>query len=95
MGGVATGSMRLVDDTIDDWTTRKTSLRCDEIQDRLRDLGFKLRPRTAGHVTITHPLLEDFHGASFDCGHGRNNVIKLGYVVKIIRLLRTYQDDLP
>ena len=87
--------MALVDDIIEDWQERKASLHCSDVVRGLESLRFVVKAvGNAGHRTFTHPGLEGFHGAAFDCGHGRNPEIKSNYIVNILRVLRARRDEL-
>ena len=87
--------MARVDDIIDEWKARKASLHCGEVVAGLESLKFVVKAvGGAGHKTFSHPLLKDFTGASFDCGHGKNPEIKSNYIVNILRVLRARRDEL-
>lgn len=87
--------MARVDELIEDWKGRKASLRCGEIIAGLESLRFVVKSvGGAGHKTFSHPLLADFYGSSFDCGHGKNPEIKSNYIVKILGVLRARRDEL-
>ncbi len=84
-----------VDDLIDDWRARKSSLRCSEVVGGLEALGFVVKAgKSPGHKTFSHPLLVDFRGGAFNCGHGKNPEILSAYVVNIIRILNERRDEL-
>lgn len=87
--------MALVDDLIELWKGRKASLRCGEVATGLTSLGFVVKEgKSPGHKTYSHPLLPDFRGSSWNCGHGKNPEILSAYVVKIVGVLRQYRDEL-
>lgn len=87
--------MPQVDSVIDDWKKRKASLRCADVISGLESLKFVVKAvGNAGHMTFSHPQLNNFYGASFDCGHGKNPEIKSNYIVNILRVLRTLRDEL-
>jgi predicted RNA binding protein YcfA (HicA-like mRNA interferase family) len=71
------------------------SMRCKDVVEVLRNLGFKVRDGSkGGHKVITHPGLAGFITDGFDCGHGNNPEVKRPYLTKIIKLLERYEDDL-
>jgi hypothetical protein len=95
IGGVIKVAMSMVDALIADWKRRKASLRCQEVADGLGSLGFVVKEGKApGHKTFSHPDLADFHGGSWNCGHGKNPEILRAYIVNIIRILEQYRDEL-
>ena len=87
--------MATVDDIIDDWGARKSSLRCGDVVAGLTTLGFVLKEgKSPGHKTFSHPKLRYFRGAAFNCGHGKNPEILSSYVVNLLRILKQLRDDL-
>ena len=62
-------------------------LRCRTVRSALEELQFTVRDATAGHRVVTHAGLQEFYGTSFNCGHGRNQLVKPIYVRNLIRLL--------
>lgn len=71
------------------------SLRCEKLVRLLKGLGFAVRKGSRGnHWVYSHRELENFHGSNFDCGHGRNRVIKPVYVRKVIKTLTKYREEL-
>ncbi|AEG01195.1 type II toxin-antitoxin system HicA family toxin [Methylomonas methanica] len=73
----------------------KTNLCCEEVKSLLQDLGFEVRDgKQGGHKIFVHPGLPSFMSGSFNCGHGKNPEIKPGYIGKIIKVLRQYNDEL-
>lgn len=74
---------------------RTKNMRCSEVRSALESLGFVVDPKgTAGHRAYKHPLISDFHGGSYDCGHGNNGEIKPVYVRNILRVLESYKDEI-
>jgi hypothetical protein len=65
---------------------------CSELESLLRALRFVIRDGRRGeHKIFTHPELADFRCGSFD---GRANPIKFPYIVKVIRIIGLYRDEL-
>ena len=74
---------------------KKKTLRCSELKDVLESFGFQVRDcKKGGHKQVTHKRLAEFHGSSFNCGHGSDDQVKPGYVGKMINLLNTYHEEL-
>jgi hypothetical protein len=73
----------------------KTSIRCDEIGNLLKLLGFQVRDgRTGGHKVFLHPGIPTFYSGSYNCGHGKNPSIKQAYIKNIIKILDAYRSEL-
>ncbi len=73
----------------------KAGIRCNELVSLLEELSFSVRsPKSPGHKIITHDGLAQLTSASFDCGHGKNPMVKQAYIVKILRILRAHEEDL-
>ena len=70
-------------------------IRCAELVRLLERLGFEVRRgRRGNHRIASHARLLNFRGLSFDCGHGRNAVIKRAYVQRVRRTLETFAEEL-
>lgn len=69
------------------------SLRCNTVVQQLKSLGFKVDGKT-GHKKFKHPSLPQFHGGSFNCGHGKNSEVKRVYIRRIIQILDDYEDEI-
>lgn len=73
----------------------KKTIRCHELEQLLKSLGFHVRDgNRGGHKVFTHPHLPSFYSSSFDCGHGRNPEIKPAYITRVLRVLAEHEDDL-
>jgi hypothetical protein len=73
----------------------EASVKCDELQKYLEDLGFKVRDgKKQGHKIVTHPGLENFYSTSYTCGHGRNPEIKPQYIKNIRKTLLQHKEEL-
>lgn len=71
---------------------QKSNLRCKDVADFLKLLGFEVRDgRRGGHKIYVHDALPDFMSGSYNCGHGKNPEIKAAYIIKIIRVLEEHQ----
>lgn len=80
---------------MNDWRHRTAGLRCEEVCTGLRHMGFEVRNgRRGGHKIVTHDRLKDFFGTDFNCGHGRNDVVKEAYIKKLLRVIGEWQDEL-
>ena len=76
-------------------SSEPTEIRCAELVRLLERLGFAVRRgRRGNHRIATHDGLVGFRGLSFDCGHGRNAVVKRAYVRRIRQTLETYAEQL-
>lgn len=84
-----------IDDLIKSWSKRKANISCNEVIGELTVLGFEIRDGSrGGHKVFTHDKLINFYSASFNCGHGKNPILKKAYITAIIRTLRKYQLEL-
>jgi len=84
-----------VDDVIDLFHQKRRSLPCSEATRELESLGFRVRSGSkGGHRVVSHPGLADFHGTSFNGGHGSDEELKAGYVGNLIRVLRQHKEAL-
>ena len=84
-----------IDDLIRSWSQRKASISCNEVTQVLTALGFEVRDGARGcHKIFTHDKLVNFYSASFNCGHGKNPIVKKSYITALIRTLRKYQIEL-
>lgn len=80
---------------VGDLTTRKASVRCNQMREILEGLGFTVREGSNGkHRIFTHQGLARFKSSSYDCGHGRDSFIKAPYVTKVVRVLDEYAIEL-
>ena len=71
------------------------SMRCSELQTVMESLGFEVRAgKKQGHKVVTHPMLKDFFGAAYTCGHGKNPEVKPNYVNQMRRLIEERRDQL-
>lgn len=78
-----------------DLSSRIKGLRCTELVGHLESLGFKVKKGSKGnHHTYSHPDLKSFHGSNFDCGHGKNPILKPAYVRRAIAVLEEYESEL-
>jgi hypothetical protein len=83
-----------VDQSLDELRRRKRSLRCSDLCGLLKQLGYEVHPGKAGHKTYDHPALPEWIGSNFDCGHGKDGVIKLPYVVRVISIVTEHSSVL-
>jgi len=73
----------------------KASTNCTDMATYLESLGFYIRGgKSAGHKLFFHDGLSAFKVASYDCGHAKNQDVKLPYVVNVLRVLRQHQDEI-
>lgn len=78
-----------------DWRMRISSLRCEEVCAGLAHLGFEIKNgKCPGHKVVSHSALRGFIGTNFNCGHGRNDVVKIAYIKKLLRVLSENQPEL-
>jgi hypothetical protein len=81
-----------IDEVLDALQQKKRSMSCSELETLLRALGFVIRDGSrGGHKIFTRPGLADFHCGSFD---GKANPIKFPYIVKVIRIITLYREEL-
>jgi hypothetical protein len=84
-----------IQNTINNLQQRKSNLCCDDVKSLLVNLGFEVRDaKQGGHKVFVHQGLPSFMSGSFNCGHGKNPEIKPAYIVKIIQVLKQYNDEL-
>jgi len=84
-----------IDDAIEFLKQRKKTLRCSDLTERLESFGFRVRAcKKAGHMQVTHTGIPGFTGSSFGGGHGADGQVKPGYVGNMIKLLKTYREEL-
>ena len=86
-----------VDEAISELTQAKRgrNLRCNDLIKLLEDLGFEVKPgKNPGHYSFKHPRIPEFFGASFGCGHGKNESPKQSYIQDTLRVVRLYQEQL-
>jgi hypothetical protein len=84
-----------VNNVIDRLSREKKSIRCGDVTKLLESLGFVVRDGTkGGHKIYSYFGLGDFHGSSFNCGHGKNPEIKPIYVTNIIDVLNKYESEI-
>ncbi len=73
----------------------KANIRCSELKEMLNALGFDVQDgRRGNHKIVKHPGLVNFIGSDYDCGHGRDPLVKSGYIGNIIRVLENYEEPL-
>ena len=84
-----------IQNTIIDLQQRKSNLCCDDVKSLLVNLGFEVRDgKRGGNKVFFNKGLPSFINGSFNCGHGKNPEIKPAYIVKIIQVLKHYNDKL-
>ena len=69
-------------------------MRCSAVRRALEKLKFNVRDAAAGHRVVSHPGLAGFHGASFNCGHGRDDLVKPIYIRNLVKVLIQWQEEL-
>lgn len=85
----------VIEDLVKSWSLRKANISCKEVIETLIALGFEVRNGSrGGHKIFTHDQLPNFYSSSFDCGHGKNPVLKKAYISALIRTLRKYESEL-
>lgn len=86
----------LVKDAIEQLRRARNNQRCSDLCRLLQEFGFDVRngSRGGGHKVFDHPSIPHFIGSNFDCGHGRDPLVRGVYVGTIIRVLKTYQLEL-
>lgn len=73
----------------------KTNIRCDDLADLLTQLGFEVRDKKrGGHKIFVHDGLSEFYSAGYNCGHGKNPVIKSAYIGNVLKILVQYEKEL-
>lgn len=73
--------------------SRKANIRCGEMRTILEGFGFAVKEgKSPNHKLVFHDGLKEFTSASYNCGHGKDSIIKAPYVSKMIRVLSDYQD---
>lgn len=77
-----------------DLRARKANVRCKELTELLKDLGFTITPGRGNHKIVTHDGLDGFTSTSYDCGHGKDAQIKPPYITKVARVLSDYASEL-
>ncbi|MEW8426131.1 MAG: type II toxin-antitoxin system HicA family toxin [Candidatus Thiodiazotropha sp.] len=83
------------DKVLEQLSTGGSSIRCQELADKLISLGFEVRDgKKAGHKVFVHHGMESFTSGGYTCGHGRNPEIKPVYIKKVAKLLRQYETEL-
>lgn len=74
------------------------STQCNELKGWLEAAGFAVRDGKKGnHKVFKHDGLKDagFYSSNYDCGHGRNPIIKKPYITKILNhVIRKYEMEL-
>lgn len=71
------------------------AVRCNELTAALKSLGFNVKDASSGgHKTYDHPGIPDFHGSSYNCGHGKNPEVKRNYPRAILKVLDEYKTEL-
>ncbi|WP_146162956.1 hypothetical protein [Variovorax sp. WS11] len=68
--------------------------RCKDMCRALERLQFTIRPVGSGHKVVSHAKLAGFTGTNFDCGHGKDPLIKPAYIRKLASVLEKWQDKL-
>jgi hypothetical protein len=85
----------IVDEAIRTLTDQRANLRAAELVGVLVSLGFSVRPASIpNHFVVKHAELENFPGANFAAGHGRNGNVKPVYVSRMRRLIEERADEL-
>ncbi len=77
-----------------DLRARKANVRCRELGEILKTLGFTITPGRGNHKVVTHDGLEGFLSTSYDCGHGKDSQIKPPYITKVAKVLSDYAVEL-
>lgn len=79
----------------DEFKQKAAKLNCNEVIEKLVTLGFHVRKtKRAGHYLLKHNGLPLFDSKGFNCGHGRNPVLKKTYVLNLAKLLEEQKDDI-
>jgi len=79
---------------IEDLRSRKANVRCREMRVILESLGFTIKEGRANHKIVFHDGIQSFLSTSYDCGHGKDALIKPVYVGKVARVLSDHTRDL-
>ena len=80
---------------VDTLEGNSSGIRCKELTELLRELGFEVRDgKRGGHKLFFHDEISAFQSGSFNCGHGKNPVVKKAYVKKILKILKQYEKEL-
>jgi hypothetical protein len=57
---------------------------CSDITKILKSLGYTVRNgKRGGHKVFFNDSVPGFSGSGYNCGHGRDPILKRGYVVRI------------
>lgn len=79
----------------EDLTNKKNKLRCHEVINLLKNLGFEVCDGSrGGHKIFTHRGIQDFYSASFNCGHGKNPEINPAYVTNMLKIITQHEEAL-
>lgn len=69
------------------------SIKCNKLVTALKILEYDVRKGSSGnHYSYSHPQMKDFHGSSFDCGHGKNPNPLPVYIKNVIKTLESHAD---
>lgn len=72
-----------------------TTIRCQDLANMLKSLGFEVRDgKKQGHKIFVHHGVPLFTSGGYTCGHGRNPEIKKIYIIKVVKLLEQYKIEL-
>ena len=72
-----------------------SGIRCKELTKLLKGLGFEVKDgKRGGHKLFFHDEIASFQSSSFNCGHGRDPVVKKVYVNKILNVIKQYENEL-
>lgn len=84
-----------LDRVLEQLSSRKASIRCQDMSRLLASLGFEVRDgKKAGHKVFVHHGIATFTSGAYTCGHGRNPEIISVYVDRVISLLKQYEIQL-
>ena len=73
----------------------KTNIRCNELAALLTQLGFEVTDKKrGGHKLFVHDGLSEFYSSGYNCGHGKNPVIKSAYIGNVLKILAQYEKEL-
>lgn len=88
-------ALALVEGVIDELTAKKNSAKCSLITECLTSLGYDITEGKAqNHKIVSHKGLPNFTTGSYDCGHGKNDAVKLPYTVGVIKFIKAHKDEL-